>query len=194
MRTQMKRAAVAIGTVSLAVALWGVAGTVVGQSPQHPLQFPTTYKASRTADGQPDLNGYWQAVNTANWDIEEHGTAPSPFPELLGAYMAQPAGLGVVEGGTIPYKPEALAKRNQFRENRLKTDPVILDNVSEDLADPEAKCFQGGVPRTTYLPFPFQILQTRTKILMAYEFAGRDAGHQRGSRSGEGPRGASEHR
>ena len=131
-----------------------------------------TYRAPRTADGRADLNGFWQALNTANWDLEEHGTAPAPFPELLGAYLAQPAGLSVVEGGTIPYQPAALAKRKQFFENRLKTDPIRADNLSEDLADPEAKCFQGGVPRNTYIPFPFQIVQGRDKILLAYEYAG----------------------
>jgi hypothetical protein len=154
------------------VALWSATGTVVGQSPQSPLQSPTTYKAPRTVHGQPDLNGFWQALNTANWDIEEHRTAPSPFPELLGAYLAQPAGLSVVEGGAIPYKPEALAKRNKFRENRLKTDPLLLDNVGEDTADPDAKCFQGGIPRVTYIGFPFQIIPTKDNVLMVYEYAG----------------------
>jgi hypothetical protein len=28
-----------------------------------------------------------------------------------------------------------------------------------------------GVPRATYMPYPFQIVQTPTHILMAYEFA-----------------------
>jgi hypothetical protein len=123
-------------------------------------------------DGQPDLNGFWQALNTANWDIEEHGVLQAPYHNLVGAYLAQPAGFGVVEGGTIPYKPEALAKRKQHFENRLKTDPLLLSNTSEDLADPESKCFQAGVPRATYMPFPFQILQTRHRILMAYEYGG----------------------
>jgi hypothetical protein len=156
----------AIGTVVVIATLWSSTTSVVGQS-------PTTYKARRTADGQPDLNGFWQALNTANWDLEEHGARPSPYPHLLGAYLAQPPGYSVVEGGTIPYKPDALARRKQHFEKRLQTDPLLLDNVSEDLADPEAKCFQGGVPRATYMPFPFQIVQTRDKILVAYQFGGQ---------------------
>ena len=165
MRPHLNHSIVAIGTAVVVATLWSATSSVVGQS------LPTTYKAPRTADGQPDLNGLWQALNTANWDLEEHGAQAGPYQNLVGAYLAEPAGLSVVEGGTIPYKPEALAKRNKFFENRLHTDPLLADNVSEDLADPEAKCYRGGVPRGTYLPFPFQILQTKNKILIAYEYA-----------------------
>jgi hypothetical protein len=131
-----------------------------------------TYKAKQNVYGQPDLSGIWQAMNTANWDIEEHGAQPAPYPKLVGVYLAQPAGLSVVEGGTIPYKPEALEKRNKYRAERLHPDPLLLDNGVQDLADPEAKCFQGGVPRASYMPYPFQILQNKDAVLIAYEYAG----------------------
>jgi hypothetical protein len=166
MRRQVKRSMVAIGTAAVLVALLSPARSVVGQS-------STTVSAPRTADGQPDLNGFWQALNTANWDLEEHGALPSPNPKLLGAYLAQPPGPSVVEGGTIPYKPEALAERKRFREGQLQTDPLNLDNTTEDTADSEAKCFQGGVPRSTYMPFPSQIVQTKDKIFIAYQFGGQ---------------------
>ena len=87
------------------------------------------YKAPRAADGHPDLNGIWQALNTANYDIEPHvarpamALRPGPYGPLpakevlyLGAVGAVPAGMGIVDGGTIPYKPEALKIRNQNRE------------------------------------------------------------------------------
>jgi len=129
-------------------------------------QAQTGYKTPRTADGKPNVNGFWQAVNTANWDIEGHGAQPSPFQNLVGVYLAEPAGLGVVEGA-IPYKPEALAKKKQNFETRLEADPF-----NRDIGDPEAKCYMAGVPRATYMPFPFQIIQSTTKILIAYEYAG----------------------
>ena len=69
------------------------------------------YRAPRAPDGKPNLNGIWQAINTANYDIEAHSAAQSPVLEL-GAAGAVPAGLGGVEGGTLPYTPEALKKRN----------------------------------------------------------------------------------
>ena len=159
MGPQFKRSIVAIGTAVVIATLWSATKSTVGQS-------PTAYKAPRTADGQANLNGIWQALNTANWDLEEHGAQPAPYQNLVGAYLAEPAGLSMVEGGTIPYKPEALAKRKQNFETRLKPDPVKVD-----VADPEAKCFQGGVPRGTYLPYPFQIFQTANHILIAYEYA-----------------------
>jgi hypothetical protein len=111
----------------------------------------------RTPDGKPNLNGIWQALNTANFDLEVHAAKPAPIV-ALGAAGAVPGGLGVVEGGPIPYKPEALAKRRANAENWLTLDPEI-------------KCYMPGVPRATYLPFPFQIVQTPSSILMTYEFA-----------------------
>ena len=116
------------------------------------------YKARRTPDGKPDLNGIWQAMGSAHWDIEGHAARPSPVVSL-GAAGAIPAGLGVVEGGEIPYQPWAAAKKKENARNWLT-------------ADPEIKCYMPGVPRATYMPFPFQIVQTPKHILMAYEFAG----------------------
>jgi hypothetical protein len=115
------------------------------------------YRAPRMADGKPDLNGIWQALNTANWDIQEHA-ARSGQAVVLGAVGAVPAGLSVVEGGEIPYLPAAAAKKKENFENRLT-------------ADPEIKCYMPGVPRATYMPYPFQIIQTPKYILMAYEYA-----------------------
>jgi hypothetical protein len=116
-----------------------------------------TYKAPRTADGKPDLNGIWQALNTANWDIQEHAARPGLV--ALGAVGAVPAGLGVVEGNEIPYLPAAAAKKKENFENRRT-------------ADPEIKCYLPGVPRAAYMPYPFQIVQTPKFVLMAYEYAG----------------------
>ena len=116
------------------------------------------YRAARTADGKPDLNGIWQAVNTANWDIQDHAASPGPLA-TLGAEGAVPPGWGVVEGGEIPYRPEALAKKKENFANRLT-------------ADPEIKCYLPGVPRATYMPQPFQIIQGAKSIVIAYQYAG----------------------
>jgi hypothetical protein len=78
----------------------------------------------RASDGHPDLNGIWQAMGTANGDLENHASEPGPFYQL-GAIGAIPPGRGVVEGGDIPYKPEALAKRKDNRANRWKNDPEL---------------------------------------------------------------------
>jgi hypothetical protein len=113
---------------------------------------------NRTMQGKPDLNGIWQALNTANWDLQEHA-ARAGLITALGAAGAEPGGLGVVEGDEIPYLPAALKKKQQNFETRLT-------------ADPEIKCYLPGVPRATYMPYPFQIVQTSDVILIAYEFAG----------------------
>jgi hypothetical protein len=100
----------------------------------------------RTADGHPNFNGIWQAINTAVWNLEDHG-----------AQLGVPAGVTVVEGGPIPYLQSALAKRQQNFSNRA-TD------------DPEAKCYMVGVPRITYMPYPFQIVQTPAHFTFLYEY------------------------
>jgi hypothetical protein len=116
------------------------------------------YTGPRTADGKPDLNGIWQVMNTANWDIQAHSAGPGRIV-ALGAEDAVPPGAGVVEGGPLPYLPAALAKRQENFKNRLT-------------ADPEVKCFMPGVPRATYMPYPFQIIQSSKTIMIAYQFAG----------------------
>ena len=130
-----------------------------------------TFRAPRGPGGHPDLNGVWQVLNTANYDIEPHAARPAmalrpgpagPVPAkavlALGAIGAVPAGVGVVEGG-IPYKAEALQTKQDNQANWLERDPEI-------------KCYLPGVPRATYLPFPFQILHSESAIFIAYEYAG----------------------
>lgn len=136
-------------TVALAAALSLQASYAAAQIP--------AYKAPRTADGKPNLSGIWQAMNAANWDIQGHAAAPGPLPQL-GAVGAIPPGLGIVVGDDIPYLPEAAAKKKENSANRLTLDP-------------EVKCFLPGVPRATYMPYPFQIIQGTDTIMFSYEFA-----------------------
>jgi len=100
----------------------------------------------RTADGKPDLSGFWQTLNTAAWDIQDHRDQKDV-----------PAGQGVVVGNEIPYQPWALAKKKENFEKRAT-------------ADPEAKCYLPGVPRITYMPFPFQMVQTSRELTVLYEY------------------------
>jgi hypothetical protein len=113
----------------------------------------------RLPDGKPNLNGIWQANNTANWDLLTHRARQGPVA-ALGAAFSVPGGIGVVEGNDIPYKPEALAKKQ-------------ANAASWITADPEVKCYLPGVPRATYLPYPFQIVQSggTNDMLITYEFA-----------------------
>jgi hypothetical protein len=122
-------------------------------------------------NGRPNLNGIWQAINTANWDIQAHSAKAAPLrpgpivavpaKEVLafGAVGSIPAGDGVVEGDELPYRPEALKKKQENQANWLTRDPEI-------------KCYLPGVPRATYMPFPFQIMQSNSAFFIAYEYAG----------------------
>ena len=125
----------------------------------------------RTPAGHPDMNGIWQALGNAHWDIEPHTARPAlamqpgpvvPVPAnevlALGAVGSVPSGYGVVVGGSIPYLPEAAATRDENREQWLNRDPEI-------------KCYLPGVPRATYMPFPFQIFQSDAHVALTYEYA-----------------------
>jgi hypothetical protein len=100
----------------------------------------------RTSAAKPNLQGIWQVLNTAAWDIQDHQ-----------ARLGVPAGQGIVEGNEIPYLPAALAKKRANFENRAT-------------ADPETKGYLPGVPRIMYMPFPFQIFQTPDQIVMVFEY------------------------
>ena len=123
-------------------------------------------------NGKPDLNGLWQAVNSANYDIQAHTAkaalqmrpgpiVPIPAKEVLalGAVGSVPSGAGVVEGDELPYTAEGLKKKQENQDNWLTRDPEI-------------KCYLPGVPRATYMPFPFQIVQSSAATFISYEYAG----------------------
>ena len=137
----LRSAVLALATLTLALP---VAGQGRGGVPRGP-------------DGKPNLNGIWQAANTANWDVLTHAAAAGP--PMLGVLGAIPPGMGVVEGDEIPYLPAALAKKQANFAKRWTEDP-------------EVKCYLPGVPRAAYMPYPFQIFQGSPTMLIAYQYAG----------------------
>ena len=167
---QVSRQNLAVIFVVLMATLWLGASPSLGETTQPAAKAPTTatparqstaptaqrYVGPRTADGKPDLSGIWQAINTAEWDIQAHDAKPGPLV-VMGAEGGIPAGFGVVEGGPLPYKPEALEQKKKNEANWLALDP-------------EVKCFLPGLPRATYMPFPFQIVQNSKFVAFTYEF------------------------
>lgn len=168
--------------IRIAAAL-ALAGMVIsGQAQAAPAKAKPTavrtqkavaYRAPRGPDKiHPDLNGVWQVMNTAGWNVEPHASSaalqmrpgpygPVPAKEVLalGAVGAVPAGLGVVEGGEIPYTAEAKKQRDENKADWIHRDPEI-------------KCYLPGVPRANYMTLPFQIFQSGKQMLFAYEYAG----------------------
>ncbi len=133
---------------------------------------PAEESFTRMPDGKPNLNGVWQVLNRANYNLESHPASasmqliegpvvPIPHPDILalGAVGAVPAGLSVVVGEEIPYTKKALKVRKENKNNWLERDPEI-------------KCYLPGVPRATYMPYPFQIFQSKSAFFIAYEYAG----------------------
>src|SRR5262245_3786338 len=170
MRNHLRLTIVAVAAIAGLTILSLAAISITGQQrAAAPASAPTN--RARRLDGHPDLNGLWQAMVTANWDLQDHDAQPGPHPEIMGAYGAGPAGQSIVEGGEIPYQPWALQKKKQNFEKRATAD-VSSDKKWHEIGDPEFKCYMPGVPRATYMPFPFQIVQgSGSAILMNYEFA-----------------------
>lgn len=124
-----------------------VAGQARGQ--QAAAAPAAAFKAPRTSFNQPNLQGIWQTMSTAHYDLEPHA-----------ATYQSPAGVGVVidpPDGKIPYTPAARAQKDLNYKNRLDDDP-------------HAKCWKPGTPHFVYLPFPFQIIQTQNQVTMISEY------------------------
>ena len=172
MRNRSNAVIVAVVAAAVVAAVWLVMRL---QSPAvaqvaTPGQF-AAYTPPRTADGKPDLNGIWQSLTTANWDLEAHSARAGAYSELTGAWGAQPGGQSVIEGGVIPYRPEALARRKANFDNRTNVS-IAGDGIDPPRGDPELKCWMPGVPRSMYMPYPLQIVQTPEAILITHEFNG----------------------
>ncbi len=105
----------------------------------------------------PDINGVWQALGSAHWNLEGQNAFKGPATNVLGALGGIPAGVSYVVGGAIPYRDDALAQRDANRKEWNKFDPVV-------------KCYIPGLPRQTYMPFPFHIVHSSNKVFIAYEF------------------------
>jgi hypothetical protein len=100
-------------------------------------------------DSRRDLQGIWEARSTASASLEAHS-----------ADAGIRAGESVIidpADGRIPYQLSAAAKRAENFKNRATADPVN-------------KCYLPGVPRITYMPFPFQIFQTPEFVAITYEY------------------------
>ena len=173
MRNRFTGAMVA-ATIAAAAAVVSLSVTpIAGQAPAAPAPAAGQGRAAGAGRGAaaapaarlarigkaPNINGIYQAINSANWSLEDHSAADLKQFWQLGAIAAMPAGMTVIDGdGKIPYKPEALKVREANRKGWPKTDP-------------EAKCYMPGIPRANYMPYPFQIVQGNKDILFVYEFA-----------------------
>ena len=172
MRIRSRDVMVAGVTVAAILGFWLTAVSMSGQAPAAAAggQFAAGYRAPRTTDGHPDLNG------SINPSPQPTGTSRRIRPGLRltpnhGRLRRAPGGQSIVEGGALPYKPEALKKKQENFDKRL-TPKITNDPHRFDQGDPEIMCFRPGVPRANYMPYPFQIFQTPEQILMVYEFKG----------------------
>ncbi|HEY2842416.1 MAG TPA: hypothetical protein VGJ09_02155 [Bryobacteraceae bacterium] len=110
-------------------------------------ELATAQQVPRTAAGKPNLQGIWQVRGDAAYDLQDHA-----------ARKGAPAAKSVVDGGTIPYQPWAVAKKAANFSKRATEDPL-------------GQCYLPGVPRIMYMQYPFQIFQTPEHVAIAFEWS-----------------------
>ncbi len=159
-------------TILPTILLAAIAASAVFSAAATETRGQGTGRDARTAS-RPNLNGIWQAMTTANWDLLTHDMRPAVaqpgiYPNVpvlaapvlaLGSFGGVPASIGVVEGNVIPYTTAAAAKKKENADHWLDRDPEI-------------RCYMPGIPRAMYMPYPFQIVQGTNKIEMVFAFAG----------------------
>ena len=109
---------------AIAASIVCVACTDAGNQPEDVDSPPDTNTGS-----PPDLNGVWQAMGTAHWNLEAHSAEALSAFWQLGAVAAIPAGQSYVVEGEIPYLPEALAQREANQTCLLYTSPSPRDGL-----------------------------------------------------------------
>lgn len=134
--------------LSLAIAMCAALAplTTVQAAPTSSVRKAAVSDIPRLLNGKPDFSGIWQTTSAADHDLEPHA-----------GRKGSPPGPGIVEGGVIPYLPQALAQRKKNFEARDKVDPRL-------------KCFTLGVPRGIYYPEPFQIFQRPQDLTVLFQF------------------------
>jgi hypothetical protein len=143
--TTLSAARFGLCAILLAGIVAMLAVTAAAQTPKG----TTSFTPGRLWDGKtPDFRGIWQVRDTAYVNIEGH-RGEKGIAAARSLVVDPP-------NGKIPYKPEALARRQENYKNRAT-------------ADPSLKCYQAGVPRATYLPTPLQILQSPGNFAIVYE-------------------------
>jgi|HubBroStandDraft_5_1064220.scaffolds.fasta_scaffold31150_4 hypothetical protein len=133
--------ATSILKAATAVVLCAAAPLAAGQNAA------PAYSVPRLSDGTPDFRGIWQAGSTAFVNLEGHAAAKG--------IVAAKTTVVDPPDGKIPYLQDALKQRDTNFKNRAS-------------ADPSSNCFQAGVPRASYLPTPFQFIQSPGNLAIVY--------------------------
>jgi hypothetical protein len=108
----------------------------------------STYNPQQTADGAPDMQGWWQASLGGTQNLEEHPRTPATQPGK--SLIVDPS------SGLIPYQPWAASR---------------IKEVAKAYVEPNAACFPSGSPRSIYTPGGFQIRQSPGYVVFLFDRA-----------------------
>ena len=101
-------------------------------------------KIPRTADGKPDFSGVWSSGGAER--LGDLGGGPPRFTSAPNLPKPEP----------LSYQPWAEAERQKYLARRGIDDPI-------------GRCMMPGVPRTTGMPMPIQLVQNPKQFIILYE-------------------------
>jgi hypothetical protein len=122
-----------------------------------------TWTPALAADGQPDVQGFWDAALTGTFDLTDPKTGGARLEEILSGSSRTPNPSRIVDpaDGRIPYQPWAAARQKEISEH-------VEDPTEPWHVDTQARCLPGGVPRETFHS-QFQIVQSSGYVVFLYE-------------------------
>jgi hypothetical protein len=119
----------------------------------------STWKAPKRADGQPDIEGYYQAVGNEGGSA---GVNIEPMTGVMGNTRVTPGIVIDPPDKMIPYLPWARARRDEVRDHQMNLNAAQVDTRNRGWPD--------GLPRINYyFVNAFQILQPKGDVVMLYE-------------------------
>lgn len=119
----------------------------------------STWKAPKRADGQPDIEGYYQAVSNEGGSA---GINIEPMTGVMGNPRVTPGIIIDPPDKMIPYLPWARVRRDEVRDHQMHPNNAQIDTRNRAWPD--------GLPRISYyFVNAFQILQPKGDVLVLYE-------------------------
>jgi len=127
-----------------------------------------TWNPPRLPDGQPDVQGRWNAPDEGgkvngdhNYNVEYGGE--DAHSKLQGRNIYHSSIVVDPADGKIPYQPWARARQQDIYLNHQ--DPRSITDI-----DPEGRCYPSGVTRMSYGPGGFTMVQFPGMIVMHKEY------------------------
>jgi hypothetical protein len=155
-----------IVSFGIGAALLSTTVAVVGQGREgaaKPAVASQPWAPEHLADGQPDVQGIWAAVNPGSTSLTNPVSGGADFERhATGVVVRNPSRIIDPSDGQLPYQPWAAAKQKQ--QGEAYDHPTKPEHI-----DPQHRCMLSGVPRL-YTIFPaVKIIQPPGSVVFIWD-------------------------